>query len=555
MSYIYKRASKVVSWTGPATSGSDVAMTLIGELSQIFDERTSSMDKATAERDNLKTYHHAMNEAKATAQAQVDTSLSDNMEAWVALSNFLDRPYWKRAWIIQEIAVARYIIIQCGHMTVFWPDVVKAVLIWNEAITVKISNDSTLLVCHDSVDTLRVFRQHAYTNTPLRLLDALNQSWACLATDPRDKIFALLGLAYDTANFLPSPSYNRTLTEVSIAMTISAVSSFRSLDIIALLGQGYDEKSDMPSWTPMWTKLGGYRNEFHVKYLHSNAKVPVHDLDAALEPRSGLLPNVTNRSHFDASRGSRPIVQFDGPVATVRSLQIDSIHVLSFHVLSSSLLAAAEIATIDGSSSCKSPSLPNPYGTKAGVFHALWRAFTICGDWSLIRDDEDYLTNLWSPKGREAMQEYAPMVFSWLSHNENFLVHGHTIRQWIEDFKWSYKPLRKILGTKFEHKFNRGIRRTLYGATTRTVVYDINHMLRMDYQLLITAGGYIGWVPNNSQRKDIVCLLSGCSIPVILRERVEQGYYMIGAAYIPGLMDGEGMKDLDDTAWTSFSLY
>jgi hypothetical protein len=80
-------------------------------------------------------------------------------------------------------------------------------------------------------------------------------------------------------------------------------------------------------------------------------------------------------------------------------------------------------------------SLLNPYGTKAGIFHALWKIVTICGDWSLIRDDEDYLTNLWSPKMRGVTQRLTPTVFFWLNHNENLLIHGHTLRQWIEDFK------------------------------------------------------------------------------------------------------------------------
>jgi hypothetical protein len=87
-----------------------------------------------------------------------------------------------------------------------------------------------------------VFHENAYANKSLALLDALHQSWAALATDARDKIFALLGLTYDCANFVSSPNYKRTLAEVSIAMTISAVSSFSSLNIISLLGQGCREK-------------------------------------------------------------------------------------------------------------------------------------------------------------------------------------------------------------------------------------------------------------------------------------------------------------------------
>ncbi|KIM93325.1 hypothetical protein OIDMADRAFT_74457, partial [Oidiodendron maius Zn] len=79
MSYIYKRARKVVAWTGLAGSGSDGAIVLIGNL--------------------------------AHALAQVDISLSRDTESWSALSSFLDRPYWRRVWVIQEITVAGEVIV------------------------------------------------------------------------------------------------------------------------------------------------------------------------------------------------------------------------------------------------------------------------------------------------------------------------------------------------------------------------------------------------------------------------------------------------------------
>ena len=552
MSYIYKRARKVVAWTGLAGSGSDGAIVLIGNLAHIFDgmvSATEAHEKAGEYRSTAKAM------AEAQALAQVDMSLSRDTESWSAFSSFLDRPYWRRVWVIQEITVAREVIVQCGQERVTWVDVTKAIRLWNLATKPEKSNDSTLITRHASINTLLVFHENAYANKSLALLDALHQSWAALATDARDKIFALLGLTYDCANFVPSPSYKRTLAEVSIAMTISAVSSFRSLDILPLLGQGCRGKSSMPSWVPIWTDMRGLRNEFHIRYLRGNARVPVQDLDTALNPPSGLNPRITSRSRFDATPGSRPIVKFEGSVAVVSGIVIDSVHALS-----SSPVATREMATTDRSAGHESASLPNPYGTKAGIFHALWRTFTICGDWSLIRDDEDYLTNLWSPKMRGITQRLAPTVFSWLNHNKNLLIHGHTLRQWIEDFKWSYKPFRKILSTKLGHNFflqlaGGGLMHALQCANQYTVIKDIDAALRMDFQLLTTLGGYVGWTPADSQNGDLICLIRGCSVPVVLRKRDEYGYYLIGASYIPGFMDGERIKDLSDGAWTSLSLY
>jgi hypothetical protein len=300
--------------------------------------------------------------------------------------------------------------------------------------------------------------------------------------------------------------------------------------------------------------MRGLRNEFHIRYLRGNARVPVQDLDTALNPPSGLNPRITSRSRFDATPGSRPIVKLEGSVAMVSGIVIDSLHALS-----SSPVATREMATTDRSAGHESASLPNPYGTKAEIFHALWRRFTICGNWSLIRDDEDYLTNLWSPKMRGITQSFAPTVFSWLNHNENLLI--HTLRQWIENFKLSYKPFLKILATKLGHNSFlqlAGVSSLMYDlkcASEYTVINDIDATLKMDFQLLTTLGGYVGWTPADSQNGDLICLIRGCSVPVVLLKRDEYGYYLIGASYIPGFMDGERRKDLGDGAWTSLRLY
>jgi hypothetical protein len=46
---------------------------------------------------------------------------------------------------------------------------------------------------------------------------------------------------------------------------------------------------------------------------------------------------------------------------------------------------------------------------------------------------------------------------------------------------------------------------------------------------------------------DIVCVLLGCSVPVILRlveGSHDNEYYFVGEAYMHGIMDGEAMEEL-----------
>jgi hypothetical protein len=74
--------------------------------------------------------------------------------------------------------------------------------------------------------------------------------------------------------------------------------------------------------------------------------------------------------------------------------------------------------------------------------------------------------------------------------------------------------------------------------------------------LVITENGYIGLGPRQVKTKDQVCIMYGCSVPLIVRP-CDNGFSMIGEAYVHGLMDGEAVKYMEDKNlkemhWTIF---
>jgi hypothetical protein len=44
---------------------------------------------------------------------------------------------------------------------------------------------------------------------------------------------------------------------------------------------------------------------------------------------------------------------------------------------------------------------------------------------------------------------------------------------------------------------------------------------------------------------DLICILFGCSVPVILRKHKDGFYEFVGESYIYGKMDGEAFAGLD----------
>ncbi|RGP64285.1 ankyrin and het domain [Fusarium sporotrichioides] len=55
---------------------------------------------------------------------------------------------------------------------------------------------------------------------------------------------------------------------------------------------------------------------------------------------------------------------------------------------------------------------------------------------------------------------------------------------------------------------------------------------------------YSGLCPPETEDGDFICILYGCSVPVVLREMSDEGHMiLIGEAYVHGKMDGEAMED------------
>jgi hypothetical protein len=74
------------------------------------------------------------------------------------------------------------------------------------------SSDELVVTPHVmNIWNLNKFNKDAFESKPVRFFEALQRSLDALATEPRDKVFALLGLVYDSAMYLPVPNYRQSL--------------------------------------------------------------------------------------------------------------------------------------------------------------------------------------------------------------------------------------------------------------------------------------------------------------------------------------------------------
>jgi hypothetical protein len=241
MKDIYERAQTVVVWLGPADTDSDLAMDVIERLSSIF--RRAKKVTATTSVDEALLSH-------ADGKAIDDKS-------WTAVRRILHRPWFQRAWIIQEVSIpnsGQYpTAVWCGHRRIGWDYLYLAnyflhqVMLQKDSVNFSFIGNRNL---HYLVD-LKYTRQYPSTNGPLDLLRLLLTACLFDATDPRDNIFSILAIATDGNHEDIQPDYSRPVEEVYERFAMHMIQQNNSLDV---MGYCFLERNfPLPSWVPDWS--------------------------------------------------------------------------------------------------------------------------------------------------------------------------------------------------------------------------------------------------------------------------------------------------------------
>ena len=161
--------------------------------------------------------------------------------SWIALSRIFSRPYFRRSWIVQEVALARHAVVHCGPHVIDW-DLLAA------ASTYQMSQlPSDAENAHDAVAAIMEFHRndHGKGNN---IVDTLFMAYRFNCTDPRDKVFAMLGLAQA---LVLQPSYSVRVEDVYLTTTRTLILEFGNLDILCCVSHPKTIAS-LPSWVPDW---------------------------------------------------------------------------------------------------------------------------------------------------------------------------------------------------------------------------------------------------------------------------------------------------------------
>jgi hypothetical protein len=196
------------------------------------------------------------------------------------MSNLLKRPWWTRVWIVQEFLLARSVQIQCGTRRLSWDQFCVLVdgsgtrsffqnnrVYYHEYQSLRRARElRSLRTSNSIVNKTRDLRSGDPRNNHLgRATDLLSLIYnfrSQRATEPRDKVFAFLGLAEDNREFrLFKPDYGRHISYLSIDLARQHIHHSRTLSVLSLAectrkspqpSESGSRKSDdyIPTWCP-----------------------------------------------------------------------------------------------------------------------------------------------------------------------------------------------------------------------------------------------------------------------------------------------------------------
>ena len=164
----------------------------------------------------------------------------------------LQHPWFMRVWILQEVAYAREIVLKTGKLTMDWDEQCAEKYLDRVPDPRNTNVDESTELSMAMMSVMNEFRIRIEMGSlTLSLSDILYQTQYCEATDPKDKIFALLSPTFDVKSDFEI-NYEWSWPEISKRLTRHAIQERFTLELLRCVGTRTKTRDgdDIPSWVP-----------------------------------------------------------------------------------------------------------------------------------------------------------------------------------------------------------------------------------------------------------------------------------------------------------------
>lgn len=259
MAQIYTRARRVIVWLGEHENGSELAMQLLQDYAAAFP--------------NLAQDKLNVLEVEPSAQDLLQLRHSSD-RSWQALSDLFDRPYFKRRWVLQEVASGSSVYVLCGENLVPWSALARFV---------RVSEHSNIYDMVEGADPATFYEP--YTVFRLRflvnmdgmssgILDLFDVAQCKQCTEKVDRLLSLIGILpqeYEAISVAAGISdYHQPYWAVFLRFVKSVLQI--NLHPLSLAGACRTRHPNLPSWCPDFTSEFTYMYSQDSRFVAATEK-------------------------------------------------------------------------------------------------------------------------------------------------------------------------------------------------------------------------------------------------------------------------------------------
>lgn len=273
MKDIYEKSHSVIAWLGKETEASKEAMVFLQNARmRLGENRLISLFEGFVGSDS-----RSFGGSNRLGPAA-------NLDEWKAVAKFFDHPYWKRMWVVQELAYSfRFATIWCGRRQMHAHSLAKVQRAYfgDELGDTGIRDHSHFRYDQTGPAPTSLVRGGPWpmeiirdlTNRPHQLAvlgarstrEIMSVIRARKATLPHDMIFAVYPLIVQGSERTLTVDYGRTVAQVYCDYMEYELAVSKSLQIWQLLTEKTSKVEGLPSWAVDWTEQDERHQVIHIK--------------------------------------------------------------------------------------------------------------------------------------------------------------------------------------------------------------------------------------------------------------------------------------------------
>jgi hypothetical protein len=489
MQEVYRDADEVIIWLGPPTSRSSLAMRFILTLCN----RMNKIGIAAGDEIDYRRQYHRPDFDLIVKEFRSPAFQAD----WKALVELIKRPWWERVWVVQEVVNARRATLIYGNDSVTWPQM-GLVLYMLRQRYYDFRDCAALVDLARSnghkfpVEVSRALNLN-YTRSNFRAGDLnflpvilMFNSPNLLCKDPRDRVYSILGLLSPEIREIIIPDYSKPVAWAHSMLSKALIQTNKNMSILVDIGDGTSHLQ-CPSW--------------------------VRDLGRKRQARYHYQENTMG---FAASRASTCHPQFSEDLL---EMTVDGF-----------IIDVVENTKLDGIGGHL-----NEYLDFKGIFDYLQSS-------GGIKNVYESSATLEKERLRQGIEGALYNVLN-AGHTWNFTMSAH--RKLEINYPCATSSADDCPGSEEPKKPGIKDSSLPHSEQVEELEFQAGQWIQ-GRTVILTKERYLGLAPAATKAGDRVVILLGLRMPAILRPQENGSWQFVGVTYIPGLMEGEAMKDLED---------